>query len=416
MSNATLRVGVLGLGRAFMLMLPTFRADPRVTLVAASDPRREARERFQSEFGGRTYERVEDLCADGEVDVVYVASPHQFHAEHVLQAAHHGKHMLVEKPLALTVTDCQTMVAAARAAGAVLIVGHSHSFNAPILAARALIESGTYGDVRMIHALNYTDFMYRPRRPEELATKLGGGVVYSQGAHQVDIARLLGGGEVRTVRARTGMWDPERPSEGAYSALLNFKTGAFATITYSGYAHYDSDELCGWTGELGFPKDPARYGTARAALREARSTDEEIALKNRRAYGSAIESPRDSPAHNHFGMILVSCDGADLRPTPSGVMIYADDRAWLDEVPAPAIPRVEVIDELYSAVVHGRSPIHDGEWAMATLEVCLAILESSRSEAEIALRYQVSVMRGREPASVADAECRRGPVSTASPS
>src|SRR5438045_1377686 len=98
----------------------------------------------------------------------------------------------------------------------------------------------------MIHASYYTDFLYRPRRPEELDTARGGGVVFSQGAHQLDIVRLLGGGRVRSLRARTGAWDPKRATEGAYTAILDFDNGAFASITYSGYAHFDSDELSGW--------------------------------------------------------------------------------------------------------------------------------------------------------------------------
>jgi predicted dehydrogenase len=103
-------------------------------------------------------------------------------------------------------------------AGVALIVGPSHSFDAPIARTKMLIDSGTYGRVRMITALNYTDFLYRPRRPEELDTRQGGGVVFSQGAHQVDVARLLAGSPVRSVRAVTGAWDPARPTEGAYTA------------------------------------------------------------------------------------------------------------------------------------------------------------------------------------------------------
>ena len=59
---------------------------------------------------------------------------------------------------------------------------------------RALIESGEFGAVRMINAINYTDYLYRPRRPEELDTAQGGGAVFNQAAHQVDIVRLIGGG------------------------------------------------------------------------------------------------------------------------------------------------------------------------------------------------------------------------------
>ncbi len=267
MGDRKLRLGVAGLGRGFMLMLPTFIAHPRVELVAAAAPRAESRDQFLKDFGGRAYETVEALCEDPDVEAIYLATPHQLHAQQVVAAARCGKHVLVEKPMALTLDECATMIDATRRAGVTMVVGHSHSFDAPYLRTRQHIVAGTYGAVQMIHALNYTDFLYRPRRPEELDTSKGGGVVFSQGAHQVDIVRLLGGGRARSVRARTGAWDPARPTEGAYSAVLTFEGGAFATMIYSGYAHFDSDELGGWIGEMGAPKDPAKYGAARAMLR-----------------------------------------------------------------------------------------------------------------------------------------------------
>jgi phthalate 4,5-cis-dihydrodiol dehydrogenase len=273
-------------------------------------------------------------------------------------------------------------------------VGHSHSFNAPVLHARKLIESGAYGAVRMIHAMNYTDYMARPRRPEEMDTKQGGGVIFSQGSHQIDIVRLLGGGLVRSVRAHTGNWDTARPTEGAYSALLAFDDGAFASCTYSGYAHFDSDAFMGWTGEMGQPKDPARYGAMRKALRAAGNAEQEAALKEARNYGGRGYIPAGAPPdrrHQHFGSIIVSCERADLRPVPDGVMIYDDEDMRLDPVPVPAIPRAEVIDEFHDAVVNGRPPLHDGEWSRATLEVCVAILDSSQAQAEIKLSHQVGL-------------------------
>jgi phthalate 4,5-cis-dihydrodiol dehydrogenase len=60
-------------------------------------------------------------------------------------------------------------------------------------------------------------------------------------------------------------------------------------------------------------------------------------------------------------------------------------------VPVPAVPRAEVVDELYDAILHGRAPLHSGEWAMATLEVCLAILRSAAEQREVQLVHQVSL-------------------------
>ena len=383
----TIRIGVAGLGRAFALMAPTLAADKRVEIVAAADPRTEAQRQFQADFRGRSYASVQELCADTNIEVVYVATPHQFHSENARLAFKAGKHVLVEKPMALTVAECQSMVDAARAAKRYLVVGHSHSFDAPIALTRKLIASGEFGRLHMITALNFTDFLYRPRRPEELDTARGGGAVYNQAAHHIDIVRLLGGGRLKSVRAHTGAWDSARPTEGAYSALLAFEDGAFATITYSGYAHFDSDEFTGWIGEGGQRKDPNAYGAARKGLK-----GDELALKNARNYGGTqFAKPATASLHQHFGVLIASCERADLRPLPEGVWIYADAEKRLEPLAAPTVQRAEVIDELYAALIDGKPPLHDGEWATGTTEACLAIIESARSGKEIALRSQTAL-------------------------
>jgi len=388
-----LKLGVIGLGRAFTLMLPTFASHPRVRMVAASDPRPDARARFAAEFGAKVFEDAEALCADPDVAAVYVASPHQFHVDHVKLAARHGKHVLVEKPMALSVTDCRAMINAAHEAGIKLLVGHSHSYDLPYLRTRDMIRSGAYGRVRMINALNFTDFLYRPRRPEELDTKAGGGVVFSQAAHQVDIVRLLAGAKAKSVRAFTGNWDQARPTEGAYTAQIKFEDGSFASLTYSGYAHFDTDEFMGWSGELGQKRDGgAAYGRARQALRNAKTVADEIDMKNARAYGPAGRdafSVDDDATHNHFGLVIVSCEQADLRPMPQAVVVYGDDARHTEELPPPKIPRAEVVDEFYDAAILGRPLLHSGEWGLATLEICLAILASAETGREVELKHQI---------------------------
>src|SRR5919199_506159 len=151
-----LKVGVVGLGRAFTLMAPTFARDARVELVAAADPRREALDRFKTDFRGKTFTSFEELCAEPTIDVVYIATPHHLHASQAAYAASKGKHLLVEKPMALTLEECRTMIDAARNARIQLIVGHSHSFDAPIKRTRELIAHGEFGRVHMITAFNYT--------------------------------------------------------------------------------------------------------------------------------------------------------------------------------------------------------------------------------------------------------------------
>ncbi len=372
-------------------MLPTFLHDERVQLVAACDPRQEARDQFARDFDAPVVADIEALAMSDAVEAIYIASPHQFHAAQTCVAAAHGKHVLVEKPMALSLAECDAMIEACATAGVKLIVGHCHSFDSPYLRSRDIIASGELGRVRMIHALNYTDFLYRPRRPEELQTEAGGGVVFSQAAHQVDVVRLLAGSPIVRVRALLGAWDPARPTEGAYAALLWFDDGAFASLTYSGYGHFDSDEWCGGIGEMGQRKSANDYGAARRRLASLPSPQEEARLKNAATYGGpAYQAPKvgsvGAPTlHQHFGPLLVSCERGDLRPLPDGVWVYADAQREHRPLAPPAVPRFEVIDELYAAVRSGAAPLHDGPWARATLEVCLALLQSAREQRDVEL-------------------------------
>lgn len=386
-----LRIGVAGLGRAFTLMLPTFLREKRVRLTAAADPQPAATLQFARDFGGAIHADVAALCADPNVDVIYVATPHQLHAEHACMALAGGKHAVVEKPMALTVAECDAMTAAAKSANRMLIVGPSHSFDAPIARTRALIAGGAFGHVRMIQATYATDYLYRPRRPEELSTPHGGGVIFSQAAHQIDIVRLLGGGLVSTIDACTGSWDPARPTEGAYSAIFRFADATFASATYTGYGRFDGDEMMDNIGEMGVRKR-ADYGAARRRLRD--TTTNEEALKIARNYGGSAYAPltTDAPsAHPHFGFVLASCERADLRPTPTGVWIYEDEQRRFEAVPVDPVPRVEVIDELVRAVIDGVLPRHDGAWGCATLEATIAILDAAKCRGPVALHRQVAV-------------------------
>ncbi|MBX9842520.1 MAG: Gfo/Idh/MocA family oxidoreductase [Xanthobacteraceae bacterium] len=393
-----LRLGMIGLGGAAMQMLPSLIAHPRVRLAACAELNAQARERFAADFGAVGYDQVEALCADTEIDAVYIATPHQWHREHATMAAQAGKHIIVEKPMALTLEDCDAIIEAAERNGVRLVVGHTHSFDPPIRKMHEIINSGEIGSLAMINTLSYGNFLYRPRRPEELRSELGGGIIFNQVPHQMDVVRLLGGGMVRSVRAMAWMLDPRRPTEGSHMTFLQFESGATASIVFSGYDYFDSDEFHGWVGELGEDRRAA-HGAARAGLAGITSPEAEAALKGSRVYAGMpkMVTPKHPP---HCGVTIASCAGGDLRASPDGVTIYG--RTGLVEVPAPpgrAFPDKEaVVDELYDAISCDCEPIHNGRWGKATMEACLAIIESARTGQEIMLKHQVSVGRHRSGA------------------
>lgn len=383
--NNEIRIGVAGLGMAGSLMIPPVVAHPAFALAGAAEPNAMLRERFAADLGCATCADVADLVARDDIDALYVATPHQFHREHATLAANAGKHVLVEKPMALTVEDCDAMIEVCDRRGVRLVVGHSHSFDPSIQAMCEIIRSGRLGQVTMIEMFNYTDFLYRPRRPEELDTAKGGGVLYNQIPHQVDIARALAGDEVASVLASARILDPSRPTEGAVMAMLQFNRGASASIVYSGYDRFDSDEFYGWVSEGGRPKQPA-HNKSRLALTKQAANTEELALRvDRFGYGGTAWQTRpneeSASAQPHFGIVIVSCEQGDLRQSPQGVVIYNKDGA--EEIalaaPRPGAGRAEVLDEFAEAVRTGKDLQHSGRFARGTVQTCVAIARSSQT-------------------------------------
>jgi phthalate 4,5-cis-dihydrodiol dehydrogenase len=304
----------------------------------------------------------------------------------VMLACAAGKHVLTEKPMATSLDGAEAMVAAAERAGVLLLVGHSHSYDLPIKTMRDIIARGDLGRVRMIHTWCFSDWIYRPRRLDELDPQLGGSVLYRQGAHQFDIIRLLGGGLLKSVRATAFDWDPARPSIGAHVAWLQFADGAAATAVYNGYGRLSSAELCFDIGEWG---QPHRLQERAAIPRTpALHPDDEVAAKRKRAKNAI---PAAAPFQPFFGLTVVSCDRGDIRQSPHGLYVYTGKGREEIILPADCNPRSLVLDEFADAILGEAPAVHDGRWGLATLEVCTAVLSSARSGRKVALARQVAV-------------------------
>ena len=387
-----LRLGMAGLGVASTQILPPISKLSFIKITAAADTRADAVSKFREQYQAEGYTSIEELCASPNVDAVYIATPNSLHAEHAITAAKHKKHIIVEKPMAMTLAECDAMNEAADKYGVKLLCGHTHSFDPPIRKIREIVRSGELGKLCMINTWNYNEFMYRPRMKHELAMTRG--VVLNQGPHHVDIVRLIGGGMVRSVRAMTGVWDPAREWEGSYTCYLEFADGTPATLVYSGYGFFDTAELFSWVGEGGQHRAPETNLTVRRTLREVRSAAEEEQLKEGMRFGGQREGEyshvwsgeRKQP---FFGHTVVSCQKGDIRQTPDGLKIYGESEQREISLPAGSRGREAEVEELYDAVVKGRPVFHGGRWGAATLEVCLAMLESAKERKEIYLSHQV---------------------------
>lgn len=382
-----LRVGIAGLGTAGRLLIPALEQHPDTKLVAVADLVAEARESFAASHGAVACADIAALLRLADVDAVYIATPTHLHREHVMAAIAAGKHVLVEKPMAPTIEEALAMAEAAERAGVVLSVGHSHGYDLPVQAMREIVASGELGKLKLINTAYYTDWFYRPRLPEELDTSLGGGVTFRQGSHQFDVIRVVGGGLLASIRATTFDWDPERPGIGAYTAYCTFADGAVANATYNGYGLFQSFEAYWDVGELGYPESLAKVGASRKAFYARTSNDERDAKRTRIERHSFSEPP---PHHNFFGLTVVSCEHGDIRQSPDGLYVYTLDGRSERKLPVDRDPRSLVLEEWYDTIAHKRAPLHDGRWGVANVEVCLAVIESSRTAREIQLQHQVA--------------------------
>jgi phthalate 4,5-cis-dihydrodiol dehydrogenase len=386
-----IRFGICGLGFAgSVLMAPAMNAHANAQIVAACDPNEELRTRFGAAYGIATYASLDAMLEAAALDAVYIASPHQFHCEQVLKVSAHRLHIIVEKPLTLNLEDAQRMVDAVQSAQVQLVVGTSRSHDPVIRTMRSIVQSGEVGRVAMVSCMNFTDWLYRPRRPEELDGSRGGGIIFNQLPHQIDCIKAITGQNIVAVRAVTGRLDPQRPVEGHCAALLTLDGGACATLTYSGYDHFDSDELQFWIGEGGRPKSP-NHGNARKLLKELNRSSEAEFRRTRYGFAGALSKPaaavnveRKQP---HFGLIIASCEHADLRPSPNGVLVYGN--GGVSEVPAMrgngTYGQGDTIDELHDAI-SGRAPVlRDAQWGLETVKVCLAVQRSNASGEQVML-------------------------------
>ena len=383
--HRTLNVGVIGLGTAARAMIPVLSKQPGVALAAGAELDAEIRERFRADFDARVYERGEDLIDRDDVEAVYIATPSPLHVPLAKRALAAGKHVLVEKPMALNLDEADDLIEEADRQHVCLMEDEQNSFDPPIRRASEILSAGTIGSPRMINAWHYAGWLYSIRMPEELkpGPEWGGGVLMRQGPHQLNIIRTLGASKVHSVRGSVGIWDEQRPVVGMYSAWIEFESGAVATAAYSGYDRFQSAVL-NYNAQT---EDEREYARARKSRRG--STGDEGAQKRDQRYGGP--SPRTGagePRPSSFGwlasgMIVVSCEGGDLRITPTGLVIYGEDERERIDLPLDETGRDEIVRQFYAAAAYGETPKHDARWSKATLAVCLAVQRSADENREI---------------------------------
>ena len=386
MAEETLvRVGIVGLGVAARQVLGSITATEGAELTAVCDIRTDELERFRQRYGVETFTSLDEMCKQGPVDAVWVATPNNYHAEHTILAADHGKHVIVEKPMALSLDEADRMVEAVERNGVQYVQGHSRIHRPYVRKIGDIIASGRLGRVIQINTLMYNDWIQRPWEEHTVNPKLGGGCVYRQAPHQVDVIRYLAGGMGHSVRAMTGKYHPAYDVEGNYSAFMDFDDGAAALLSFNGYANFDIRELTWGIGEGGAVQPEEKILGPKPRANGAIPAEEFYRLPQ---YSIEAFERRGDRKQDFFGLMIVSCERGDIRQSPDGVYVYTEKGR--EEVPITGAElRAGEVQALVDAVREGRSAFPDARWGRATLEACLAIMESSRERREIVLQHQV---------------------------
>jgi predicted dehydrogenase len=255
-SKATLGWGLIGCGDiARKRVVPALRDLSNSNLVAVSRARADLAEAFAAEFGvPRWYEKWQDLLDDSEVDAVYIATPVHLHVEQACAAAEAGKHVLCEKPMALSVTECDRMIAACRSAGVKLGVAYYRHFYPLIHRIKELIAAGEIGQpiVAQVNAFElFNPPSTDPRNWLLNAEKSGGGPMFDFGCHRIEVLEHLFGRITYTLSLLTNVRFA-REVEDTGIAVFHFATGpnAVLTVTHAANEPQDTLDIFGSEGSL----------------------------------------------------------------------------------------------------------------------------------------------------------------------
>lgn len=228
-------IGIIGAGRICAAHATAALALPETRLAAVADVDEGRLASATQAYGCKGYLGYEGVLGDPEVDAVVIGLPHFLHEEVTINSLQAGKHVLLEKPMAMTVEECDAMLSAADASGKSLMVAHSQHYFPQNLAARELIRAGELGHLVLANDTWYKGFWEGGKRPEWfLDDAKGGGMWAMNGSHMIDRLCFMLDSHVTGVKARVG-----NPVFGLSTdmgiAYLDFACGISATIQHLGY-------------------------------------------------------------------------------------------------------------------------------------------------------------------------------------
>ena len=200
-------------------------------LVAVCDKQYDRAKTFGGKFGVAAFDSLTLMLAQANADVIVVLTPSGSHAELAIEAARARKHVVVEKPMALTLDDADAMIRAADSAGVRLFVVKQNRFNVPVVKARSALEAGRFGKLVLgtVRVRWCRDQRYYDQDAWRGTWAQDGGVIANQASHHVDMLRWFFG-PVESVYARASRSLVQIEAEDTAVATLKFRNGALGVV------------------------------------------------------------------------------------------------------------------------------------------------------------------------------------------
>jgi predicted dehydrogenase len=357
-------LGVVGLGTAGAAMLGAAFGHSAVTVTAIADEDIAWLGPHPGGRGGepRRYDSLDGLLRDDDVEAVHIATPTPLHFQHVLKVLNAGRHVIVEKPVTASLGEAEELAARAAAFNRVAIVGHSEAFEPYVQAVRSVIDAGMIGAPVMVLAEKFTDWMRRPRLPEEWDGGAGGGLIRRQGVHQIDVVRTVTRASYSVREAKLRI-DTGRGVPGSYFAWLTSDQGPAACITHDGVGRLSSAA----EGASAAGRPPATDGADLA--------DEAAKRSRRQALLRRVLDTRSPPrlgAADRERLLVFGTDG-DIAASAHQVTVSTGAGPATIDLSAFAAGRHAVLDELVAGISGEREVVHDLSWGCQSLRTCTDI-------------------------------------------
>ncbi|HEX6972089.1 MAG TPA: Gfo/Idh/MocA family oxidoreductase [Limnochordia bacterium] len=297
--EAPLGIGIIGVGRTARAQARACEAIAGVELraVAEIDPTKGAA--FAERYGVTLYTDYRELLSRQDIAIAVILLPHFLHAPVACDALRAGKHVFIEKPMAMTTAECTQMIELAERMRLQIMVGHHYHFTAPSLAAKRLLTSGEVGDPVMAMDVWHKPFFGEERPAWFLDAAKGGGMWPMNASHLIDRLIFTTGRRVESVKAQIGNPLLGLGSTDAGIAFLQFSGNFAAAICHSGFSQ-------------GVNRFETEFVCTRGMLRV---TDREVAVGREGAYTPVPLQPAQ-PMHDQFAAFIAALRAGEPVPTP----------------------------------------------------------------------------------------------------